>query len=200
MGSGKSTVAEMFAELGAVVIDADLLAREVVAPGTPGFEAVVARFGADVISGDGTLNRPALGQIVFSDAGARSDLNSIIHPLVRQRSSELASRADPSATVVMMIPLLVETGQDADFDALVVVDVPEEVQRARVRARDSLTDEQINARLQAQASREERLNAATHVITNAGSRAETRRQVERIWRELQDPAYSSSNSRNHASS
>lgn len=200
IGAGKSTVAEMLADLGAVVIDADVLAREVVAPGTLGLAAVVERFGPDVLNEDGSLDRGGLADLVFSDAEALADLNAIVHPRVRARSAELAAQAAPDAVVVMMIPLLVETGLGADLDAIVVVDVPDQVQLDRVQARDGLSEKQVLARIRAQADRERRLSAATHVIDNRGSVADTRRQVEQLWRELQGEVHSSKSSRNQASS
>lgn len=199
IGSGKSTVAEMMADLGAVIIDADALAREVVEPGTPGFASVVARFGPEVVAPDGSLDRGALGRVIFGDEQARADLNSIVHPLVRQLSAARAAQTNPDAVVVMVIPLLVETSQMLDFDAVVVVDVPEHVQRARVRERDGLTTAEVEARMKAQASRSERLAAATHVIANDGSLDHTRQQVAQLWADLHLD-HSAKRSRNQASS
>lgn len=183
IASGKSTVAELLASRGAVVIDADRLAREVVRPGTPGLAAIVARFGPDVLLPDGTLNRPALGRVVFADADARRDLEAIIHPAVRARARALTEATAGDAVVVQVIPLLVETGQAGDFDLVVVVDVAPGVQVERIRARDGLDDDQARARLQAQAGREERLAAADVVIDNAGPLSDLTGQVDRLWRE-----------------
>jgi len=184
IASGKSTVGDELARHGALVIDADQLAREVVAPGTPGLARVVARFGADVLRPDGMLDRPALGRIVFDDPDARRDLEAIIHPAVRSRAAELVASASPGSVVVQMIPLLVETGQQDAFDLLVVVDVDPEVQLARVRARDGLTEAEALARIGAQASRAARLDAADVVLTNNGSLADLRAQVARLWERL----------------
>lgn len=187
IGSGKSTVADLLAERGAVIVDADVLAREVVAPGTEGLDAVVKRFGEGVLRADGTLDRPALGAIVFSDADARADLNAITHPRVRARARQLrneALEADPDAVAVDVIPLLVETGQAASFDEVVVVDVPVETQVERVMARNGLSRDEAFARVRAQASREERLAAATRVIDNGGDVAALEPQVDELWDQL----------------
>ncbi len=181
IASGKSSVAEMLERLGAVVIDADVLAREVVQPGTEGFSAVVERFGEAVVAGDGGLDRPRLGQIVFGDPRARADLEAIIHPRVRALARESEATAPPGSLVVHVIPLLVETGQEDSFDGVVVVDLPVPVQLARLRARDGLTEEQASARIAAQASRERRLAAATWVVDNSGSPEDTHRQVQALW-------------------
>jgi dephospho-CoA kinase len=185
IASGKSAVAEELRRRGAVIIDSDVLAREVVAPGSPGLAAVVARFGAGVVRPDGTLDRAALGRIVFADPVARADLEAIVHPAVRARAAELAAAAPPDALVVQMIPLLVETGQADAFDAVVVVDADPETQVARVMARDGLDRDAALARLAAQASRAERLAAADHVVANDGSPADLIRAVDELWRVLQ---------------
>jgi dephospho-CoA kinase len=183
IASGKSTVADLLAARGAVVIDADRLARDVVEPGTPGLAAIVARFGPGVLLADGALDRPALGRVVFADADARRDLEAIIHPAVRARARALTEAAPDDAVVVQVIPLLVETGQTGDFDLVVVVDVDPAVQVERIRSRDGLDEEQSRARLRAQAGREERLAAADVVIDNAGSLSGLAGQVDRLWRE-----------------
>jgi dephospho-CoA kinase len=185
IASGKSAVAEELRRRGAVIIDSDVLAREVVAPGTPGLAAVVERFGAGVLHPDGTLDRAALGRIVFADPVARADLEAIVHPAVRARAAELAAAAPPDALVVQVIPLLVETGQAGAFDAVVVVDADPETQVARLLARDGLDRDAALARLAAQASRAERLAAADHVVANDGSRADLIRAVDELWRVLQ---------------
>lgn len=184
IGSGKSAVAELLRAMGAVIVDADVLAREVVEPGTRGLAAIVERFGGDVLSSDGSLDRSALGAVVFADGRARTDLNAIVHPLVRRRARELelaAWEADPDAVVVHVIPLLVETGQTGRFDRVVVVDCPEQTQIERVMARSGLTRAEAEARVAAQASRVERLAAADVVITNDGTLDSLRREVERAW-------------------
>jgi dephospho-CoA kinase len=185
IASGKSTVAAILADLGAVIIDSDQLAREVVEPGTDGLERIRDRFGDAVIGSDGRLDRPALGRIVFGDATARSDLEAIIHPAVRRRAAELEAAADPDAVVVQMIPLLVETGQAGRFDAVIVVDVPPDVQRERLIARNRLSAAEADARIAAQAGRDARLAAATLVIDNSSPDLDgLRHRVAAAYREL----------------
>ena len=184
IASGKSTVARELERLGAVIIDADVLARDVVALGTEGLKAIVARFGDAVLAADGSLDRLVLAGIVFADPQARADLNAIIHPRVRERAAELEAAAPAGAVVVHVIPLLVETGQQDDFDAVVVVDTTVEEQLRRLTRRDSLTQTEAEQRVAAQASREERLDAATHVIDSSGPVRETMRQVDELWRSL----------------
>jgi len=181
IASGKSTVAQRLVEHGALLIDADLLAREVVDPGTPGLAAVVARFGAGILAADGSLDRPALGRVVFADPAARRDLEQIVHPAVRARAAELAESAPDGSVVVQMIPLLVETGQAEAFDLVVVIDVPESVQSQRLMIRDGLSSTEADARLGAQAARAERLAAADVVIDNSGLPDELRAAVDRFW-------------------
>lgn len=184
IASGKTTVANLLAEHGALLIDSDQLAREVVEPGTSGLAQVVTRFGEQVLTQAGRLDRQALGETVFADAAARADLNAIIHPLVRRRRAELIAQAAAGQIVVSVIPLLVETGLVDQFDAVVVVDVPSQTQVARLVRRNDISQEQAQARLDAQASRAERLAAADWVVTNSGSRAELEAQVERLWLEM----------------
>lgn len=184
IASGKSTVARKLEQLGAVTIDADVLARDVVALGTEGLKAVVARFGDSVLAADGSLDRSALARVIFADPQARADLNAIIHPLVRERAAELEAAAPAGAVVVHVIPLLVETGQQDRFDAVVVVDTTVEEQLRRLTRRDGLTQTEAEQRVAAQASREERLGAATHVIDSSGPVRETMRQVDELWRKL----------------
>jgi dephospho-CoA kinase len=184
VGAGKSTAARALADLGAVVVDADALAREVVATGTPGLAAVVAEFGPDILAPDGSLDRSRLGQLVFSDPARRKALEAIVHPLVRRRAGELEAAAPAGALVVHDIPLLAETGQDGSFDAVLVVDVPVEVQVERlVRARGWSADEAA-ARIAAQAAREDRLAVATHVLDNSGTPEDLRRHVAEVFEEL----------------
>ncbi|GAA1449901.1 dephospho-CoA kinase [Mycobacterium cookii] len=184
VASGKSTVSAILAELGAVVIDADAIAREVVAQGTPGLEAVVAEFGPGLLTPGGDLDRPAMGALVFADAGARKRLEAIIHPLVHRRSAELEGAADADAVVVHDIPLLAEVGRAGSFDAVIVVDAPSEVQMARMVGDRGWTREDAGSRIAAQASREERRAIATHVIDNTGSLEDLRRRVEDVYAEL----------------
>ena len=184
IASGKSAVADELAAHGAVVVDADVLAREVVEPGTPGLAAVVDRFGPEVLTPDGRLDRPQLGRLVFADAAARRDLEQIVHPAVRARAAELERSAPADAVVVHVIPLLVETGQADDFDLCVVVDLDRETQLQRLQQRNDLSRDEAEARLAAQASREERLAAADCVLDNGGSRDDLREAVAALWAEL----------------
>jgi dephospho-CoA kinase len=183
IGSGKSTVSAMLAERGAVVIDSDVLARQVVALGTPGLAAVVAEFGPDIVTTGGELDRPALGRLVFEDAAARSRLEAIIHPLVRERAEQI--EADATGDVVVQdIPLLVETGQQGRFDAVVVVDVPPEVQVERLIRQRGMSAPEAQGRIAAQASREQRLAVADHVVGNDGTLDELRVAVGELWQKL----------------
>ncbi len=184
VASGKSTVSAILAELGAVVIDADVLAREVVAPGTDGLAAVVAEFGRDVLGPDGGLDRPKVGALVFADPERRKALEAIIHPRVRERAAEIEAAAPPGSVVVHDIPLLAETGQAGSFDAVVVVDVPAEVQVDRMVHIRGMSEEDARARIAAQASREERLSIATYVVDNTGSLDELRAHVEEVYERL----------------
>jgi dephospho-CoA kinase len=184
VASGKSTVAGMLADLGAVVIDADLLAREVVAPGTDGLAEVVAAFGSGVLTAEGELDRPAMGVLVFADESRRRVLEGIIHPRVRSRAAEIEASAAEGAVVVHDIPLLTETGQAGAFDAVVVVDVPVETQVERMVGLRGMSREDALARVAAQATREERLAIATHVIDNTGTLEELRARVDAVYAEL----------------
>jgi dephospho-CoA kinase len=184
VASGKSTVSEILDELGAVVIDADVLAREVVAKGTDGLREVLQAFGPGVLTDDGSLDRPAMGAIVFADAEQRRVLEAIIHPRVRERGAEIEAAAGPDDVVVHDIPLLAETGQVDGFDAVIVVDVPTELQVERMVELRGMTREDAEARVAAQASREERLAIATHVVDNTGTVDDLRRRVTQVYREL----------------
>jgi dephospho-CoA kinase len=184
VASGKSTVSRLLRELGAVVVDADALAREVVEPQTAGLAAVVEEFGPDVLGHDGALDRAKLGAIVFADAARRRALEAVIHPLVRARAAEIESRAAADAIVVHDIPLLVETGQADAFDAVVVVDVPEELQVARAVDDRGWSEEEAWSRVRAQASREQRLAAATYVVDNSGTHEDLRQRVAEVFEEL----------------
>lgn len=184
IASGKTTVADRWRTHGAVLIDSDVLAREVVEPGAPALAAIRARFGPEVIAADGSLDRAALRTIVFSDDQARVALNAIVHPAVRMRAAELERRARPGAVVVHVIPLLVETGQQGDFDEVVVVDVEPSVQLNRLMERDGFSVDESRARIRAQATREERLAAASIVITNNGDRASLLARADAVWRDL----------------
>ena len=188
IASGKSEVSRRLAELGAVLVDADVLAREVVEPGSEGLAEVAEAFGQGVLTDDGGLDRAALGTIVFADPRRRELLNSIIHPRVRARAAEIVAAAPAGAVVVQDIPLLVETGQAASFDVVVVVDAPDEVRIRRLEERNGMTEEEARARMAAQATHEERLAAADHVVENAGTLAELRAAVDRLWRDVLVPA------------
>ena len=187
VASGKSTVAAMLAELGAVVIDADAIAREVVAKGTPGLDAVVAEFGTELLTPDGELDRPAMGRLVFGDEDARRRLESIVHPLVFERYAELEASAPEGALVVHDIPLLAESGRGQDFDAVVVVDVPRELQVERMLRDRGWTLEDAESRIAAQATREQRLAIATHVVENTGTLEDLRSRVAEVHAELIGP-------------
>lgn len=181
VASGKSTVSALLAERGAVVVDADLLAREVVAPGTDGLAAVLAEFGPEVLAEDGSLDRPALGAVVFADESRRRALEAIIHPRVRAAGAALEAAATGDAIVVHDIPLLVETGQAELFDVVVVVDVPVEEQLRRMVGLRGMTEEDARARVAAQASREQRLAVADHVIDNTGDLEQLRARVDEVY-------------------
>jgi len=183
IGSGKSTVARLLSSYGAVLIDADVLAREAVAPGTPGLARVIEEFGADVLAPDGSLDRPRLGALVFADPERLAALNAIVHPYVAARRAELAAEAPADAVVVSDVPLLVENGLQDDYDVVVVVDAPLEVQLERLRTR-GLHEDEAQARIAAQASREERRAGADIVIDNGGDLESLRRQVHALWDRL----------------
>jgi dephospho-CoA kinase len=180
IASGKTLVAAELAARGAIIIDADVLAREVVEPGTPALAAIVERFGPQVIL-DGQLNRAWLAEIVFADPLARRDLELIVHPAVRARAAELERAAGIAAVVVHVIPLLVETGQQQEFDFVVTVDVDQETQIHRLMARSGFSRAEAEARIAAQASREDRKIAADVVLDNTGSVAQLRDQVAALW-------------------
>jgi len=179
IASGKSTVARRFIELGVPVIDADEAARAVVAPGKPGLAQVLERFGSSVLAENGELDRRALRDLIFKDAGSRRDLEAILHPLIRadmEQSAELAV----GPYLVMSIPLLVEGGARGRVDRVLVVDVDEVVQLQRVRARDGCTEDQARAILASQASRSARLAAADDVLLNAGTVTDLRQAVDHL--------------------
>lgn len=187
IGSGKSVVAQRLAADGAVVIDADRIAREVVAPGSGGLAEVVAAFGAGVLGPDGGLDRAAMAARVFADPDARRRLEQIVHPRVRARTRELAAAAAPDAVVVNDVPLLVEAGLAAGYDLVIVVVADPEVRVARLRADRDMTGDEAWARIRAQASDEQRLAVADVVITNNGSLADVHAQVDQVWRERLAP-------------
>ncbi|TDE07399.1 dephospho-CoA kinase [Jiangella asiatica] len=181
IGAGKSVVARRLTERGATVIDADVLAREVVERGTPGLEAVVAEFGAQVLTPDGALDRPALGKIVFADDERRRALNAIVHPLVAGRRQELVARAGANAVVVEDIPLLVENGLTSGFPLVLVVHAPEDTRLRRLVADRGMTETDALARIRAQATDDQRRAAADVWIDNSGDVAATYAVVDRLW-------------------
>jgi len=191
IGSGKSTVARLLAARGAVVLDADVLAREAVEPGTPGFDAVLARFGDAVRSSGGTIDRAQLAAIVFADDEARHDLEAIVHPQVRLRIGEaVAAHADSDAVVVVDSPLLIETGAHESFPVVVVVTAPDDARIARLTAR-GMGEADARARMAAQMPLEEKATYADVLLDNGGSEAELESQVDRLWADLQVRALSS---------
>jgi dephospho-CoA kinase len=187
IGSGKSTVSALLAARGAVVIDADRIAREVVEPGTPGLAAVVDAFGESVLRDDGSLDRPALAAVVFADPDARKKLDGLVHPLVRARSAEVAAAVPGDAVVVHDVPLLVETGQAGSYDLVLVVQADAEVRVQRLVGR-GLSEEDARARIAAQATDEQRRAVADVVLHNDGTEADLAEQVDRFWAERVEPA------------
>jgi dephospho-CoA kinase len=185
IGSGKSTVARLLEKLGAVVFDADLLAREAVEPGTPGHAAVIERFGADVLAPGGELDREALASIVFADPAARRDLEQIVHPEVRRLFAE-GSEAyrDTDRVVVFSAPLLVETGMHTAFEVLVVVSATIATQIERLMRQRGMSEPSIRARIDAQAPLEDKAAAADFLVDNEGSLDELESQVEQLWNDL----------------
>ncbi|MGI8888800.1 MAG: dephospho-CoA kinase [Nocardioidaceae bacterium] len=190
IAAGKSRVAQLLAGKGAVIIDSDALAREVVAPGTTGLAEIVEQFGSDVLTSDGELDRPALGQLVFDDPEARARLEAIIHPRVRARAADIEREARSDAVVVHAIPLLVETGQAAGFDLVVVVDAPVDVQIRRLVNNRAMSKSAALARIAAQASRDDRRAVADYVISNGGPENDLVEAVDDLWVALtsQSPA------------
>ena len=197
IGSGKSEVSRRLAEHGAVLIDADVAAREVVVPGSPGLARIAEAFGQGVLRPDGSLNRERLGEIVFADPGLRTKLNEIVHPLVREWMAEAEQAAVRAAAgapelagpvVVHDVPLLAESRGRAGFDLVIVVDVPPEVQAERLVRLRGMPAEQARARMAAQASREQRLTVADIVIDNSGSLDDLDRRVAAVWADLERQA------------
>lgn len=184
IASGKSAVAQRLAEHGALIIDADLLAREVVAPGTAGLQEIRQQFGDTVIAEDGSLNRPALGAIVFENDDARARLNAIIHPRVRAAATEIREAAAPGSVVVEDIPLLVETGQQERFECVVVVQAPHEERIRRMVEDRGMSPDEAESRIRAQATDEQRAAAADVVLDNSGTLEELREQVDQLWEKL----------------
>jgi dephospho-CoA kinase len=189
IGSGKSEVSRRLAAHGAVIIDADVAARAVVAPDSPGLARVTKAFGTGVLGPDGALDRDRLGAIVFADPASRTTLNAIVHPLVgewmRAAEQSAVAAAHDGVIVVHDVPLLAENRRARDFDLVIVVDVPPELQLERLVSQRGMTPEQARARMAAQATREQRLAVADLVIDNSGSLADLDRRVADVWADLQ---------------
>ena len=183
IGSGKSAVSTVLQDLGATVVDADKIAREVVEPGTDGLEQVAAEFGQSVLRADGSLDRPALAQIVFNEEAARLRLNAIVHPLVRGRSEQLVREAGEHAIIVHDIPLLAEGTMAPSFHLVVVVSTPVSVRLERLTGQRGMDRKDAMARIEAQATDEQRLAIADVVLDNSGTPQELRTQIERHWTE-----------------
>jgi dephospho-CoA kinase len=186
IGAGKSAVAARLAELGAVVLDADLAARAVVEPGTEGLAAVIEAFGPELLAGDGSLDRAALAELVFSDEARRAELNAIIHPRVRAWMAERAAAAPEGSVVVQDIPLLAEAGLAPLFDFVVVVDARDEIRIDRLVRLRGMSREQAEARIAAQAPRERRNAVADRVLENNGTEIELAEAADALWRELDE--------------
>jgi dephospho-CoA kinase len=181
IGAGKSSVSGQLIRRGAVVIDADRLAREVVAPGTPGLDAVVRVFGPGVLAEDGSLDRPKLAGVVFADADALTSLNGIVHPLVARRTAELVADAPADAVVVHDVPLLVENGLAPGYHLVVVVQAPVDKRIARLAASRAMSEQEARSRIAAQATDEQRSAAADVVLDNGGTPAELQAAVDSLW-------------------
>jgi dephospho-CoA kinase len=183
LGAGKSTVAGLLARHGAIVIDADAIAREVVRAGTPGFAAVVERFGTDIVGADGELDRARLAKIVFADVTARNDLNGIVHPLVGERSMQIMANAPDDAIVVYDVPLLAEGGLAEGFDVVVVVEAELATRLRRLEER-GLAEADARARIAAQATDEQRRAIADEIVLNDGTEQELADQIRELWPRL----------------
>ncbi|MFI0721211.1 dephospho-CoA kinase [Streptomyces sp. NPDC021224] len=186
IGAGKSEVARLLASYGAILVDADRIAREVVEPGTPGLAAVVEEFGPGVLAPDGSLDRPKLGAIVFADEQRRKALNAIVHPLVGARSAELQQAAGPGDIVLHDVPLLTENGLAPLYDLIVVVDADPDTQADRLVRLRGMTPDEARARMAAQARRADRLAVADLVIDNNGPLEALEPQVQAVWAELRE--------------
>lgn len=186
IGSGKSHVSRLLASYGAAVVDADVVAREVVAPGTPGLARVAERFGSRVLAQDGSLDREALGRRVFADPAELAGLNAIVHPLVGERTAELVAAAGAAGAAVLVhdVALLVENGLQADYDLVVVVDAPVEAQLERLVTRRGMTTDAAEARIASQAGRQQRLAVADEVLRNDGTREQLDARVRELWQRL----------------
>lgn len=193
IGSGKSSVARILRELGAKVIDADQVAREVVLPGAPALAELVGEFGPDILEPDGSLDRKKVGSIVFADPGARARLNQITHPRIKEAIDSAISSFrqnpcafSPSGVLVIEAPLLIEVGLDRQVDEVWVVKIDEDKQVARLAARDTLDTKEVRNRIAAQLPQSVKLQYARRVIDNSGDFLNTKKQVEKVWGELQE--------------
>lgn len=184
VGSGKSAVAKLLAQHGAVIVDADAIAREVVEPGTPGYDAVVAEFGDAVVGADGALDRPALAAVVFGDESRRKALNAIVHPLVGERMTDLVAAAPEGAVTVYDVPLLVENGLADGFDLVIVVLAAQTTRLTRLAGR-GMSEDDARQRMAAQASDEQRRAIADEVIDNDGDLDDLEAAVERVWSRIE---------------
>jgi dephospho-CoA kinase len=189
IGSGKSEVARLLAGHGAVVIDADVLAREAVAPGSTGLARVVAEFGPDVLGADGSLDRSTLAQVVFADPERLARLNAIIHPYVRRRSAEIMAAAPADAVVVEDVPLLVENNLQGRYDVVVVVDASPETQVGRLTRARGMSASDAQARMSTQATREQRAEVADVIIDNDGDLGALETQTDALWERLSGPSW-----------
>jgi dephospho-CoA kinase len=184
IASGKTAVSDRLAELGAAVIDTDLIAREVVEPGQPALSEIAEAFGAKLITPEGNLDRRALREIVFADPGARKRLEAILHPRIVERVQQGIEQHTDAPYIVLVVPLLIETGLFKDAEHIVVVDVPEQTQIDRLTRRDGISPAQAQNILAAQATRQQRLAHATHVLDNTGSLEELLEQVDQLHQKL----------------
>jgi dephospho-CoA kinase len=184
IGAGKSEVSRLLVSYGAVLVDADRIAREVVEPGTPGLAAVVEAFGPDILTAEGALDRPRLGSVVFADPERLAVLNDIVHPLVRARSEELQAAAAPDAVVVHDVPLLTENGLAPLYDVIVVVEASTGTRLERLVRLRGMTESEARARMTAQATPEQRRAIADYVIDNDGPLDALEAQVRKVWEEL----------------
>ncbi|MEU2153567.1 dephospho-CoA kinase [Streptomyces sp. NPDC019396] len=188
IGAGKSEVSRLLVSYGATLIDADRIAREVVEPGTPGLAAIVETFGPEILTADGTLDRPRLGSIVFADPDRLAGLNAIVHPLVGARSAELEATAGPDAIVIHDVPLLTENHLAPLYDVVVVVEASEDTQLDRLVRLRGMTEADARARMAAQATREERRAIADLVVDNDGSLESLEPRVREVWEALTERA------------
>jgi dephospho-CoA kinase len=184
IGSGKSEVAQMLARRGAIIVDADQVARQIVEPGEPALAEIAEEFGDGVIQQDGTLDRPALAELAFTDPARLARLNEITHPRIAERTQQLFDAAPSGSVLVYDMPLLIENGLTAGWDLVVVVDAPDEVRVQRLTEYRGLPEDDVRARMASQASREDRNSAADVVLDNSGDRAALKVQVEALWEGL----------------